>query len=60
MTPRQTGRRRSSSCAVSGTRTDFKPDEEYENEFGKTLDDFAKFNGAEEIDWRLEKTPTSA
>jgi hypothetical protein len=32
----------------------FKPDEEYEDAFGKTLDDFAKFNGAEEIDWRLE------
>jgi hypothetical protein len=38
----------------------FKPDEEYEDAFTKTLDDFAKFNGVDEIDWRLEKTPTSA
>ena len=37
----------------------FKPDEVYENEFQKTLDDFARFNGAEKIEWRLEKSPTS-
>ena len=38
----------------------FKPDEEYQNEFEKTLGDFALFNGAEKIEWRLEKAPTSA
>jgi hypothetical protein len=38
----------------------FKPDELYENEFQKTLDDFTHFNGAEKIEWRLEKAPTSA
>ena len=38
----------------------FKPDEEYEDAFRKTIDDFAKYNGGDEIDWRLEKTPTSA
>jgi uncharacterized protein YcaQ len=38
----------------------FKPDEEYQDEFGKTLDDFAKFNGAEKIEWRLNGAPTSA
>jgi hypothetical protein len=37
----------------------FKPDEEYRDEFGKTLDDFARFNGAEKIEWRLN-APTSA
>ncbi len=38
----------------------FKPDEEYQDEFGKTLDDFARFNGAEKIEWRLNGAPTSA
>ena len=38
----------------------FKPDEAYENEFQKTLEDFARFNGAEKIEWRLDKAPTSA
>jgi uncharacterized protein len=37
----------------------FTPDEEYQNEFMRTLDDFTRFNGAENIEWRLEKTPTS-
>jgi hypothetical protein len=37
----------------------FKSDEEYQNEFSKTLDDFARFNGAEKIEWRLEKAPTA-
>lgn len=38
----------------------FKPDEEYQDEFEKTLDDFARFNGAEKIEWRLNGAPTSA
>ena len=38
----------------------FKPDEVYQNEFERTLDDFAQFNGAEKIEWRLEKALTSA
>jgi uncharacterized protein len=38
----------------------FKPDEEYQNEFEKTLEDFARFNGVEKIEWHLEKAPTSA
>jgi uncharacterized protein YcaQ len=38
----------------------FKPDEEYEDEFAKTLDDFAKFGGVDKIEWRCEKAPTSS
>ena len=38
----------------------FKPDEEYLNEFEKTLEDFARFNRAEKIEWRLNGAPTSA
>lgn len=38
----------------------FKPDEQFENEFLKTLDDFASFNKAEKVEWRLEKSPISA
>jgi uncharacterized protein YcaQ len=38
----------------------FKPDEVYNNEFDKTLNDFARFNGAEKIEWQLKKVPTSA
>jgi uncharacterized protein len=38
----------------------FKPDEEYQNEFEKTLEEFARFNGVEKIEWHLEKAPTSA
>jgi uncharacterized protein YcaQ len=37
----------------------FKPDEQFEDEFEKTLDGFAKFNRAEKVDWQLEKTPIS-
>ena len=37
----------------------FKPDETYQNEFEKTLEDFARFNGAEKIEWRLVKASTS-
>jgi uncharacterized protein YcaQ len=39
---------------------DFKPDEVYNNEFDKTLNGFARFNGAEKIEWQLKKVPTSA
>jgi uncharacterized protein YcaQ len=38
----------------------FKKDEVFENELQKTLDDFSRFNGAEKIEWRLEKSPISA
>jgi len=38
----------------------FKPDEVYQNEFEKTLGDFARFNGAEKIEWCLSGPPTSA
>jgi uncharacterized protein YcaQ len=38
----------------------FKKDEVIENELQKTLDDFSRFNGAEKIEWRLEKSPISA
>jgi uncharacterized protein YcaQ len=38
----------------------FKPDEEYEDEFAKTLEDFAKFGGADKIEWRCERAPTSS
>jgi uncharacterized protein YcaQ len=37
----------------------FKPDEMYQDEFEKTLADFARFNGAEKIEWRLVKASTS-
>jgi hypothetical protein len=37
----------------------FKPDETYQNEFEKTLDNFARFNGAEKTEWR-PNAPTSA
>jgi uncharacterized protein YcaQ len=38
----------------------FKKDEVFENELQKTLYDFSRFNGAEKIEWRLEKSPISA
>jgi hypothetical protein len=38
----------------------FKPDELYQNEFEKTLEDFARFNGVEKIEWRLNGALTSA
>ncbi len=38
----------------------FKPDEAYEDEFARTIDSLAKFSGAEEIEWRCSKVPTSA
>jgi uncharacterized protein YcaQ len=38
----------------------FRKDEVFEDELQKTLDDFSRFNGAERIEWRLEKSPTSA
>jgi len=38
----------------------FKKDEVFEDELQKTLDDFSRFNGAEKIEWRLEKSPISA
>ena len=37
----------------------FEPDEAYQNEFERTLYDFTRFNGAEKIEWRLEKAPTA-
>ncbi len=37
----------------------FKPDEEYQDKFEETLDDFARFNGVEKVEWRLGKAPTS-
>ena len=37
----------------------FKPDEQFEDEFKKALYDFALFNRAENVEWRLEKAPIS-
>jgi uncharacterized protein YcaQ len=33
----------------------FKPDEVYEDKFERTLGDFAHFNGAERVEWKIEK-----
>ena len=38
----------------------FTTDEEYQNEFVKTLEDFAHFNRAEKVEWRLKNVPISA
>jgi uncharacterized protein len=54
--------RKEKTLIVSGLwyEAGFKPDEAYEDEFARTLDDFAKFGGADKIEWRLEKAPTSS